>query len=58
MNHKSAKLKIKLLPPKRYRTGPTADIACPPLVLGPVPDAASRLVHSIVTVENLNNSAE
>jgi hypothetical protein len=48
-------------PPKRYRSVPTADIACLDLALGPVPltpAAASRLVHSIETVENLNNSAE
>jgi hypothetical protein len=40
---------------------PTADIACPDLALGPVPltpAAASRLVHSIEPVENLNNSAD
>ena len=37
---------------------PTADIVCPDLKLGPVPltpAAASRLVHSIETMENLNN---
>jgi hypothetical protein len=40
---------------------PTADIAWKYLALGPVrltPAAASRLVHSIETVENLNSSAE
>ena len=60
MNHKSAKLetRLSLSPPKRYRTVPNADIVCPRLALGPVPAAASRLVHSIETVENLNNSAE
>ena len=60
MNHKSAKLetRLSLSPPKRYRTVPNADIVCPRLALGPVPAAASRLVHSIETMENLNNSAE
>jgi hypothetical protein len=59
MNHKSAKLETYcwLSPPKRYRTVPTADIACPRLALGPVP-AASKVVHSIETVENFNNSAD
>jgi hypothetical protein len=40
---------------------PTADIVWKDLPPGPVPltpAAASRLVHSIETVENLNNSAE
>jgi hypothetical protein len=40
---------------------PTADIAWKYLALGPVPltpPAASMLVHSIETVENLNNSAD
>jgi hypothetical protein len=48
-------------PPKRYWSVPTADIAWKDLALGPVPltpVAGSRVVHSIETVENLNNSAE
>jgi hypothetical protein len=48
-------------PPKRYRSVPTVKVACLDLALGPVPltpAAASRLVHSIEIVENLNNSAE